>query len=553
VTLTRKKEAGDAPPALLTGLSKGISDWKNWRSLVAAENAEVFELLHDITLFPQNNRLKFYTWGDEECCLPKGATRATLCDGPSVNKGEDGRLRLAVGDVLIFEELQGASSEADPKHRQAVRLTRVVSGKDDLTGQTIVDIEWGPEDALPFSLCLSSIKDGELQEMSCAWGNVALVDHGCTYSDEELVPPRVPSDGRYLPRLGRRKITFKADYNHDEAKKMPASSAIIQDPHEALPEMYLIEGEKGDIWRARRDLLNSDRFAPEFVVEMENDGSAQIRFGDDVNGRRPTPGASLKAFYRVGCSSSGNVGAGTIRHLILPGDMTQEIRARNPMPAVGGSDPEPTYQVSLYAPWAFRKQERAVTEEDYAEVAMRHPEVQRAVATLRWTGSWHTVYIAVDRKGGREVDNKFVGDLKDFLERYRLAGQDIEIEGPKFVSLDILIKVCVKPGYQRISIKQTLLEEFSNANLAEGRLGFFHPDNFSFGQPVYLSRIIAEAMRVPGVLWVQTERFQRWGGPSRGEIDDGLIRIERLEIARLDNDPSYPENGKIDFVMTGGM
>jgi hypothetical protein len=194
-----------------------------------------------------------------------------------------------------------------------------------------------------------------------------------------------------------------------------------------------------------------------------------------------------------------------------------------------------------------------VTEEDYAEVAMRHPEVQRAVATLRWTGSWHTVYIAVDRKGGREVDNKFVGDLKDFLERYRLAGQDIEIEGPQFVPLDILIKVCVKPGYQRISIKQTLLEEFSNANLAEGRLGFFHPDNFSFGQPVYLSRIIAEAMRVPGVLWVQTERFQRWGGPSRGEIDDGLIRIERLEIARLDNDPSYPENGKIDFVMTGGM
>jgi hypothetical protein len=561
VTLARIKEKGDRHLALLTGLGSGTSDRKDRRSLMAAEDAEVFELLHDIILFPSNSRIEFYTWGDEECCLPRGATRATLCD-------TDARLRLAVGDVLIFEELQGASSEADPKHRHAVRLTHVdpeakvdpldgnnrIPGAlktDHLTGMKIVDIEWHSEDALPFSLCLSSVKGGELQEMSCAWGNVALVDQGCTYSDEELVPPRVPLDGCYLPHLGRRSITFKADYDHNEAKKRSTSSAIIQDPHEALPELYLI-GE-GDTWKARRDLLNSDRFAPEFVVETENDASCQIRFGDDVNGKRPTPGATLKAFYRVGSGSSGNVGADTISYVIDDDGISQAISARNPMPAMGGSDPEPTYQVSLYAPWAFRKQERAVTEEDYAEVAMRHPEVQRAVATLCWTGSWHTVYIAVDRKGGREVDNSFAGDLKDFLERYRLAGQDIEIEGPKFVPLEILIKVCVKSGYQRISIKQTLLEAFSNTNVAGGRRGFFHPDNFSFGQPVYLSRIIADAMRVPGVLWVQTERFQRWGAPSRGEIDEGLIRIERLEIARLDNDPSYPENGRIDFVMTGGI
>ena len=48
-------------------------------------------------------------------------------------------------------------------------------------------------------------------------------------------------------------------------------------------------------------------------------------------------------------------------------------------------------------------------------------------------------------------------------------------------------------------------------------------------------------------------RFRRWGQPSQGEFAAGEIRFERLEIARLDNDPSLPENGKLDFFMEGGL
>src|SRR5262249_32207737 len=36
--------------------------------------AEVFETLHDATLYAAHNRLSFYSWGDRECCLPNGAT-----------------------------------------------------------------------------------------------------------------------------------------------------------------------------------------------------------------------------------------------------------------------------------------------------------------------------------------------------------------------------------------------------------------------------------------------------------------------------------------------
>ena len=151
------------------------------------------------------------------------------------------------------------------------------------------------------------------------------------------------------------------------------------------------------------------------------------------------------------------------------------------------------------APAAFRVQERAVTADDYAEVAARHPQVHRAAATFRWTGSWRTVFLTVDRADGRPVDETFRAELRSHLERYRLAGYDLEIERPRYVSLDIALAVRVRPDHFRSRVKAALLDGYSTRDLPGGRRGLFHPDNFSFGQPVYLSVLYAAAQAVEGV------------------------------------------------------
>ena len=242
----------------------------------------------------------------------------------------------------------------------------------------------------------------------------------------------------------------------------------------------------GETWTPRRDLLSSDRFAPEFVVEMEEDGRAHLRFGDDVLGRMPTSGTVLTATYRVGNGVVGNVGAGSIARVVSHLDGISAVT--NPLPATGGSDPEPLDQVRLYAPQAFRTQERAITAADYGLAAERHPEVQRAAATRRWTGSWYTMFVTVDRLRGLPVDAAFEADMRAHLERFRLAGHDVEIDAPHFVPLDVALTICVAPGFYRSIVKQALLERFSSVDLPSGARGFFHPDNFTFGQPVYLSR-----------------------------------------------------------------
>jgi len=552
-------------------VENAVVDYSDWETVVDANHPLVFEPLHDVSLYPAHNRIFLYTWDNELCCLPKGATSATLCDDPA------DRLLLRAGDVLILEERVGATGiedDADPLHRHAVRLTHVYPEagikvgtgnrtpaplqSDPLTGQAIVEVMWHPEDALPFPFCISTrVKGGVVTDMVCARGNVVLADHGRTIEDEPMSPEVVPDIGPYRPRLSRTNVTFCTTYDPDRSQNASASSVMAQEPGEVMPAIQLVYD--GDLWSAQRDLLSSDRFALEFVVEMGDDGQAYLRFGDDVLCKKPGSGATLKATYRVGGGSAGNVGAGAIAHIAPGGGGAGGITSVwNPMPAEGGTAAEKIVEARLYAPQAFRTQERAVTEADYARVVQRHSEVQKAVATMRWTGSWYTVYITVDREGGREVDVLFKTELCSFMERFRMAGHDIEIDAPRFVPLDIAFTVCVAPGFLRSDVKQALLETFGSTDLPGGQRGFFHPDNYTFEQPVYLSQIVAKAMQVPGVLWIDTSekpvhRFKCWGQPSQGELGEGMITFDRLEIMRLDNDPNAPENGRIEFFMEGGL
>jgi predicted phage baseplate assembly protein len=297
---------------------------------------------------------------------------------------------------------------------------------------------------------------------------------------------------------------------------------------------------------------------PVFVVEVEEDGSAYLRFGDgEYHGQRPESTTRFTATYRIGNGARGNIGAESLAH-VVDGDPAVDPavaaieRVRNPLPARGGVEPERLEDVRQRAPAAFRTQQRAVTPDDYATAAQRHPQVRRAAASFRWTGSWRTVFLVVERMGGLPVDAAFKEELRRYMEPYRLAGHDLEIDTPHYVALEIKMGVNVKPDYFRSEVRQALFELFSNRLLPDGRRGVFHPDNFGFGQPVYLSPLYAAAQAVAGIDSVDIKKFQRQGVDSQQALNDGKLMLDRLEIARLDNDLDFPEHGVLRLTLEGG-
>ena len=558
---------------------------------LAATTADaVFETIEETPVHPSlSGVLRVHAWGDRRCCLPAGATSADLA----------GKLtpQLTEGMLLLFEEVlgpvTGRPEDADPVHRQLVRLTAVADTSDPLlpdpaTGAPLplTRVTWDAADALGFPLCLSTrLPDGrDLEDVSVARANLVLADHGRSVTERHPSDPRAPGirTGPRAFRLGLRQgpLSFRIPPPPPgpEGSLPPALGLLVTDPRLARPQVTeltitpapLPSGATvpaGAIWRpaagaGAADLLASGPFDQRFAVETGNDGRALLRFGDDSFGIAPPDGGHVRVTYRLGVGTAGNVGAGSLAHVIDNAGLPAVRSVRNPLPAWGGTDPEPEAAVKQLAPAAFRaEQQRAVTADDYARVAERHPEVDRAVATFRWTGSWHTVFVTIDPRGRTGVPPDLERRVRAFVAGFAQAGHDLEIDPPVYVPLAIEADVCVRPGYLRGDVEEVILAELGPGDLPDGRRGLFHPDAFTFGQPLYASQVYARIDAVEGVDSVVVTRFARQHEPdpdpgrpaTAGHLADGRIAVGRLEVIRLDNDPSSPEQGTLQLRVGGGL
>lgn len=667
------RPAGPSAPAALraSDLEKLPPGWLTFEPLTDKPAIKFHEV---------HNLIRIYTWGDKECCIPRGATHATLLDElqqndkydpelcgdpPPTHKHYDGCgcpppppppgprhaniLQLAPGDFLLFEEPNG-----DRTHRHVVRLTKVTPCCDPLLGNRVLEVEWSHEDAMPFALCVSAIgpaPDCEFGiDLGVARGNIVLADHGATIFDEPLAPiPELPFDdhcegegspserarvpGRYRPALAHGPLTFTeplaagtsasaamqqnaraarpaitaasippaifaADPADDDAPSLfrpedlqnihaLASSLLKPEPEQHLlmalrrrlkPDVVkLLDAQKDtpelealleanlralmETWSPRADLLGSGD-DPHFVAEVDDAGLAHLRFGDGDTGRAVEAGMSFVASYRAGNGREGLVGPEAIAHIVFRSGFNDGITlVRNPLPSAGAVDPESVSEAKAFAPAAARKElQRAVTAGDYATLAryvrfpQRNPRVQAAAGNLYWNRSWYEADVAVDEFGTSELDADLETAVTGMLHRYRRMGHDLRVGRADSVPLRLEIELLVQPHHLRAHVVSAVRDALSNRALTNGSLGFFHPDNLSFGEAVYVSRIVAAIMDVDGVAKVCVARLDRLADKpgTNPDFANGLLALRPNEIARLDNDPASPENGLLVFTAVGG-
>lgn len=567
-----------------------------------------------VRLWRDHGEIRLHDWGQQECCLSAGATRATLrgflgkpgqCseDTPQPEqkrrgKGADKKpnkdeakdeaapveaaacpafptLWLRPGDLLIFEEVlspsTGRPEDVDLTHRQAVRLVEVTEGHDQLLGVPVVEIAWHPDDALAFDLCLSALGPAPdcalLDPVSVARGNVVPVDHGRCLPPEPLPPPPeivVPGccdcighaiesqsrSRRYRPELARVPLTFAARV--DSAAS--ARAYLAPEAATAVPAVQLNSAD-GTGWHPLPDLLACGPTDRAFVVEMEEDGIAHLRFGDGLSGAEPPAGIAFTAHYRVGNGPAGNVGAEAIARLIhRESDLSNDVvKVRNPLAAQGGTARETMENALLMAPFAFQvgpaALKRAIVAGDYALIARRDLRVQSSAARLVWSGSWYVADTGLDPRALPPGDlADIVADCAERLETVRRIGHDLRVRPAVPVPIDLALHVCVAPGYVAAHVKADVLEALSSS----APRGFFHPDALVCGASVRLSAIVSAVHAVSGVSSVFVRRFQRQFELPAGEIAAGLLPIAPWEVARLANDLNHPEQGVLVVDVEGG-
>ena len=494
---------------------------------------------------PEWNTMKAHWFDDEQRCVPAGATELYI-----VRPG----VPLSRGQRLLIEQ---ASTSADPPRRAIVELSEDPVDEVDLVfgpqpgGTMLTHIVWRAEDELSFALDLA---------LTTVHGNLVPATHGRGHVENFVTTQEwspLPGPPRAVVRTGPgSSLQFLHTLSHSRLAWL-AQPGPDEDP---LPELSITEANTGR-WDYRRSLLEAKPFEQVFTLdparyrlldaelgasEYDGDDGDTLRFGDGNLGAIPPERANFVVTYRVGGGQRGNVAADSLTRLDPATATALGIAGvSNPVPAIGGQDEETTEEVRELAPQRFRTvQYRAVRAEDYDHVVVRDlPWVQRAGTRFRYTGSWLSVFSAVDPRASESLPPKRAVELARLLDRRRLAGYEAFGLSPRYASLDISVAVCALPWAFRGDVQEGVL-----AALRE----FFHPDHFTFGAPLERSALEAAVQEVPGVDGVTEVRYRRRGHTAGFVPMLDMVEVAVDEIVRADTNPSRPDAGSFRVEIGGG-
>jgi len=580
-------------------VAKGFGVWsgENWQD----SNAVIFVGIHDQQCYEWLSELSLYTWGGVVTALEAGSTEADIVSPAGTTKidaenlrdlilrtalSQEYREQLRQNEVLsliIEEKLNpetGTENGRDKTARQLLRLleddTAAEVIHDPVEDNWVVRVRWQERDKLKRRFCFITQCTGlaPKEDVSLFYGNLIKVTHGRPHVTT-FYPPDTqlgPADGTLFER------TDEVHYEYPVESRWGTLCPLLHpllayrntSPGGDMPPKSSLTVEVsnfGDPWEEQIDLIESESDATHFIVETDEYGMSFVRFGNNVNGRALPQNAVVTCHYQIGGGSHGNIGSDTLTGFDKSPTGYPDVReVWNPLDVMDGRDPELASEIIRRAPQAYRfRQLRAVTLEDYAKRAEELPEVSHAFARYAWTGSWRTVRVAIDPKGTNLLSETLRAKLTGHLDASRLIGEDLEIRVARYVPLDILLKICACPDYWPEPLDFELETEFSSGYTADGRLGFFHPDLWTFGQALRASQLIGRAMSVKGVDRILLVSIRRWhpgSGRSGSVITIGpedlpvneidTLEVEANEIIQVENDPSQLEKGRIQFDIMGG-
>lgn len=576
------------PASLLAG-THGGPDQPQSQFFQTKESARVHELL---------NRIRLHTWSGAIPTLASDTTGADLAVSvPSqanavfvrdlVNNGE-------ITKLLVQEHLNPATglvAGRDPGKRQLLTLiagsAEIVHDPNPLApadpnqGSWVVRVRW--REKLEHTYCFLITEPIVADGVALFHANLVRAFHGRPRDmsflapDQPIIDPDrqrhyelpVPDDCRPAPDCGphdpcrdeaasgrRRGVTFRLPDDAPLAYRNSPPGGEIP----SLSTLSLLVQPAGgaivDPWDEVPDLIHSDD-GPEsgdnFTVETDEERHSVVRFGNGINGLELPDGATVHCTWQSGLGLAGNMGVDTINGLdeSLAPALLAGATVWNPFDVTDGRDPEPAAEIIRRVPEAFRaRQLRAVTPADYVRRAEEVDGVARAAARYAWTGSWRTVQVAIDPVGTHVLEQELRLRVIRYLEAVRLIGEDLEIRPPIYVPLQIFVTLCVDPAYWPQDLRFVLEQELSAGYTPDGRTGFFHPDNWTFGQPLHASEVIGRLLAVEGVDHVVAVVMRRWDAVTPGTTD--LITVSANEIIRVQNDPDHMEEGSVTLNLEGG-
>jgi hypothetical protein len=249
-------------------------------------------------------------------------------------------------------------------------------------------------------------------------------------------------------------------------------------------------------WHEVDNFLASGPSDRVFITQMDASQKTTVQFGDGQEGARtPTGQMNLRAVYRKGIGSAGNVQSGQLSQAL---DRPQGLKGvTNPDPATGGADPDTADTARASAPLHVLTLDRVVSLEDYQNFALAFAGIAKALATWTWVGSKRRVFLTIAGANGIvfQQDDAAVTDLIKALHNAGNPYVPLQVAAYTPVLFELGANLSIDTynyDFNQVmaQVWQALAAEFSFAQRA-------------IGQGVAQSEILALIQNVPGVIAAQ--------------------------------------------------
>ncbi|GAB3836914.1 baseplate J/gp47 family protein [Dactylosporangium cerinum] len=311
-----------------------------------------FTVEADLTVQPARGEIPVYDWTGDAFELPEGATECVLVrPAPADPLGD---AWLGPGDLLAFEVVDASDTARQhawagravtwplpgPAFREplpsrpahVVALTAVAPLSDPLApALPLYTVRWSPAEALPRAYPVTVDDRAGAPEVTVARANLVPAHHGRLAAGPGVLRAGPPGE-YHLDAAATGPVARRADgspYRLDVDVVLPSGSTVHPDLVPSLVEV-------------------ADPVLA-CVLETEDGVPPVLRFRTGATGLLPPGGSTVAAAYEVGAGTDGNLPANVLRVLErnvagpgLPPQWQQVAAARNPVPAAGGAEPEPS-------------------------------------------------------------------------------------------------------------------------------------------------------------------------------------------------------------------
>lgn len=214
-------------------------------------------------------------------------------------------------------------------------------------------------------------------------------------------------------------------------------------------------------WNRKETLGFSLPTAQDYVQTVDETGNIVLQLGDNYRGAIPIAGAVYTADYYITEGEAGNVPINSLVTIITPivvgGGLS--LNCTNREATSGGHQIETLEDLKYHIPLSIRTLYRAVTEQDYIDVAELGAGVAKA-GVVFGCGKEVEVYIVPD--GGGIASNLLLASTQVWMDERKMITTNVLVKAAGEVHVKLVIDLRVKASYDKVVVQAAVIANLVN-------------------------------------------------------------------------------------------